>query len=151
MSDNATENILRAISRLDQSMSKMVEQDPENMEALYGSIRLQLENLEAKVTTLTPDIEREDINDFDKPFHELDESLRQDLNVEDYRYLKKVDKAEEWFDEQDSIDTQKLRKYMRKRLEAIYYILDQKSIYQTITTYDTDDLDVIDPKEMEVK
>lgn len=130
MSDSASENIKAAVSKLDSSMSKMVEQDPDNMMALYGMIRLQVENLEAKVNPFVKD--REDVGE-----------------DEDHYFWSKIDEAETFYDSNHPLDASDLRKYIRLRLEAIYEVLNHKGIYQIVTDYGTDDLEVIRPREME--
>ena len=132
MSDSASSNILQAISKLDSSMANMVEQDPEKVEALYGAIRLQIENIEAKVSTLVED--KEDI-DKDK--------------IEDHFYWGKIEEAEDFYDNNKPLEVGQLRKYMSMRLEAIYSLLSKQGVYNVVTDFDTDDLDVIQPRDME--
>ena len=128
MSDSASENIRSSISKLDSSMSKMVEQDPENIQALYGAIRLQVENLEAKIS----------------PFVEDQEEAEHD-----HYFWSKIDEAENFYDDNQPLGAADLRKYIRLRLDAIYEVLKHKGIYQVVTDYDTDDLEVIRPRDIE--
>lgn len=132
MGDGASENIRGAISKLDASMSKMVEQDPENLQALYGAIRLQVENIEAK------------IHPFVKDKEELSEE-----QVEDHYFWGDIQEAENFYDDKKPLGASQLRKYIRLRLDAIYSVLKQKGIYELTVDYDTDDLDVVSPREME--
>lgn len=128
MSDSASENIKSAVSKLDSSMSKMVEQDGENMMALYGTIRLQIENLEAKVNPFVVD---------------------RDEAGEDHYFWSKIDEAESFYDDNRPLDGSDMRRYMRMRLEAIYEVLKEKGIYQIVNDYGNDDLQVVRPGEME--
>jgi len=128
MSDSASENIKSAVSKLDSSMSKMVEQDPDNLMALYGTIRLQVENLEAKVNPFVDDQEEADDNHY---------------------FWSKINEAENYYDKNQPLEPHELRKYIRLRLDAIYEVLNQKGIYQIINDYDSDDLDVIRPRDIE--
>lgn len=130
MSDSASSNILQAISKLDSSMANMVEQDPEKVEALYGAIRLQIENIEAKVSTLV-----EDKDDLENP--------------EDHFYWGKINEAENFYDKNKPLEVGELRKYMSMRLEAIYSLLNKQGVYQVVTDFDTDDLEVIQPRNMD--
>lgn len=128
MSDSASENIKNAISKLDSSMSKMVEQDPEQIQALYGAIRLQVENIEAKVSPMVEDREEAD---------------------DDHVFWSKIEEAEDFYDSNSPLGASELRKYIRMRLDAIYAVLNRKGVYQVVTDFDTDDLKVIKPREME--
>jgi len=128
MTDSASENIKSAVSKLDSSMSKMVEQDGENMMALYGTIRLQIENLEAKVNPFV--VDRDEASD-------------------DHYFWSKIDEAENFYDNNQPLDGSDMRRYMRMRLEAIYEVLKEKGIYQIVNDYGNDDLKVVTPGDME--
>lgn len=143
MSDAAQENILGTISKLDASMAKMVEQDPDNIQALYSSIRLQIDNLEAKISTLVPS--------FDYRNNELADSFEDSERFEieeDYKYYKKLKESEKWFQSKGR-SASNLRGYMRRRLEATYFLLKKKHIYKAVSTVGADDLEVVDPGEIE--
>lgn len=127
MTNSASNNILEAISTLDSTMAKMVEQDPEKLEQLYGMIRLQIDNIEAKVSSLI--VDQEDADD-------------------DHVYWSQINEAEVYYDSNKPLDGQELRKYLSMRLEAIYALLADKGIYQVTVDYGTDDLEVIQPRDM---
>jgi len=128
MSDSASENIKSAISKLDSSMSKMIEQDPEHIQALYGTIRLQIENLEAKVSPMVDD---------------------KDEAGDDHEFWGKIEEAENFYDKNKPLDPTDKRKYIRMRLEAIYNVLSKQGIYQVTTDWNTDDLEIIKPRDIE--
>lgn len=128
MSDSASENIKKAITKLDSSMSKMVEQEPENLHALYGTIRLQIENIEAK---LVPLIEKE-----------------RDNADDDHFFWGSIEEAESYHEDHGpQLTAEQMRKYLRMRLDAVYDALYEEKIYKVTRDYDHDDLDVVRPEQ----
>ena len=127
MSDSASENIKSAITKLDSSMAKMVEQEPENIQALYGTIRLQIENLEAKLTPL------------------LDKD--RDEAGEDHFFWGSIEEAETFHEKNGpNLTMEQMRKYLRMRLDAVYDALYEEKIYKITKDYDHDDLDIVRPE-----
>lgn len=100
---------------------KTVEVDSSETLELFHSVRLQIDNIEAKISHLTPDKP-------DDYFKDLDEQQvienREDWPT--YWFERKL--ADAQHSEPDSVS--ELREYLSKRLQAIYNLLSQKGIYE---------------------
>jgi len=76
----------------------------------------------------------------DKELEDQDEASR--------GYHQRVQQAENWYEglaDRKQKDPSKLRKYIGKRLRAVYWLLHKRGVYRVTSEWDAEDFEVITP------